>query len=155
MGGIGGEAPDLAEGVLEPGQHAVQRLRQVVQLVLGSPHGHALAQVLRGDPSRGQRDVADRLEGGPGDARPPHGREDETEGDQDEEGLPVTVERLLGPLEGEPDLDELDEPPALHHRHGEEPDALPGRELDRLERLVTAQGGELRRAGQGQRPPLE
>src|SRR5262249_58992763 len=83
VGGVGGEAADLAERVLQPLEHLVQRLGEPVQLVTGALPGNPARQVFGGDATGAERHGVDGSQrtpcqeqaatgGGHGGGRAPH-----------------------------------------------------------------------------------
>ena len=75
------------EGLVEPREHAVERLGEPVQLVLGALPSDALVQVLGGDAAGRRRHLVDRSERLPRDDGAARGRQADPERDQDEQRL--------------------------------------------------------------------
>jgi hypothetical protein len=137
VGGIRSEPAHVRERVLQPREHAVQRLREVVQLVAGSAQHQALGEVLGGDPASGaghRPDGLQRRAGEPGAARR---RQTEAERHEHGERLQVGPERPVHVVEGHADLDEPRRP-ALPQRDGQQPEAIAAVDDHRLERRLAA-----------------
>ena len=110
VGRIGGEAAHLPEGLVEPREHAVERLGEPVQLVLGALPSDALVQVLGGDAAGRRRHLVDRSERLPRDDGAARGRQADPERDQDEQRLQIAAQHALGSAERAADLDDPDDP---------------------------------------------
>jgi hypothetical protein len=121
--GVHGKPPDVREGRLEPGEHRVQGLGQVIQLVGRPAERQALGQVLRADPSRRARHRLHRPERGAGEPGAPDQRQPEAQRHHDRERLHIAGQRPIDVGEGRADLDEPRR--LLRDRNREQPHALP------------------------------
>jgi len=105
MGRVGGEAPDLGEGALQPVEHPVEQADQRRQLVAPRRRRDALAEVVGPDPARRGMDRPDRPQGQPGEgpAQPNAGERDA--GEQIEADPRVIIQQPPHRLQRAGDLD--------------------------------------------------
>src|SRR5215470_12990887 len=145
------EAPRLGEGGLEAREHGVERIREVIDLVLGAAPAEAAPQVLRGDLACRARHVAHRIEGAAGDHEATRRGQGHRYRYQGEERGEIAGERVVELREGRRDLDDLHAPPFPQHGHGEESYGTATGIVERLEGTAPVSGVEPRHGGEGQR----
>ncbi len=147
---VGGEAPGLGEGGLEPGQHGIERIGEVVDLVVGAAAREAATQILGGDLPGGARHLAHGLQGAARDDGAPRGREADGHRHEGEQRGQVAGQRRARARERSRDLDDLDGPPGPLHGHGQDPQGSVRRIFQRLDGLPAVRGVQARLEGQGQ-----
>ena len=102
VGRVRREALGLGEGRLETGQHGVERVGQVVDLVIGAPPGKPPAQILGRDLARRPRHLPHGLERPAGEDGAAGRPEADRHRHQRQERRQVARERLARAREGQP-----------------------------------------------------
>jgi hypothetical protein len=152
---VDGEAPHVGEGGLEPREHRVERLGQVIELVGRPAERQPPREVLGADPPGRPRHRFHRTERGAGEPGAADQREPEPQRHHDGQGLHVAGERPVDVGEGGADLDEPRGRRLLREWDGQKTHALAVRERDRLERRLARAPPLARRGRQRQAPAAQ
>ena len=110
MRGVGREPAHLGEGVLQPRQHAVERVGQAVELVAGAAYRDAAGQRLGVDAARRARHLVHRPERGPRHDVAAGRGQAHAERDENQQRLQPALERLGGGPERGAHPHDLDQP---------------------------------------------
>jgi hypothetical protein len=134
------EAARLDEGRLETRQHRVERVDEMVDLILRPAPGEPPTQILGSDLTGGPGHVPHGAEGTAGDHEASHhGKRDGYRHECQERGE-VAGQRIAKASERSRDLNDLDATAISEHGDGEEPHRPAPRILERLEGTAALRG---------------
>ena len=143
------EAARLGEGRLQAGQHRIERVDEMIDLILGPAPGEPSTQILGGDLTRGPGHVPHGAEGAAGDHEAAHHGEGDGHRHECEKRGEVAGQRIAQASERSRDLDDLDATAVSEHGDGEEPHRSAPWILERLEGTTALRGIGAGLRGQG------